>query len=61
MVMGVESTQDQDSLKLPFTNVFIVGDTVSGATLEDVVRSSIQLAHALTKMRTTWTRQSIIV
>ena len=47
MVLGVESMQD-GPLSLPFTNVFIVGDTVSDGSVATVVSSSMHLADQLT-------------
>lgn len=49
MVLGVDSTPDEHPLRLPFSNVFVVGDTVSGPNVEVVVSSSIRLANHLTK------------
>jgi phytoene dehydrogenase-like protein len=48
MVLSSESTSVA-SLSLPFTNVFIVGDTVSAARLEDIVRFSTFVADELCK------------
>jgi phytoene dehydrogenase-like protein len=47
--MVMESTPGGQLLTLPFSNVPIVGDTVSGASVELVVRSSILLATELTR------------
>jgi hypothetical protein len=47
MVLGVESMQD-GPLSLPFTNVFIVGDTVSDGSVAAVVSFSMHLADQLT-------------
>jgi phytoene dehydrogenase-like protein len=49
MVMGVDSTLDEEPLTLPFSNILIVGDTLSGGTVECVVRASMCLANQLTK------------
>lgn len=47
MVLGVEGSQSSSHTFLP--NVFMVGDTVSaGASVDEVVRSSVSLANRLT-------------
>jgi phytoene dehydrogenase-like protein len=49
MVLGVESRLDMPALKLPFSNVFIVGDTISTECVDVLVRSSLLAAKQLTK------------
>ena len=49
MVMGIESTMDKQAMSFPFSNVFIVGDTVSGGSVDAVVYSSMHLANHLTQ------------
>jgi phytoene dehydrogenase-like protein len=49
MVMGVESTVHEKPLRSPFSNLFMVGDTVSGARIDVVVAHSIALANHLAR------------
>jgi phytoene dehydrogenase-like protein len=49
MVLGVDSTIDEQELRLPFSNVFTAGDTVSIGSVEVVSRFSMQLANQLIK------------
>ena len=49
MVMGIQSTIDKQATSFPFSNVFIVGDTVSEARVDAVVYSSMHLANHLTR------------